>query len=84
MCAPGALALIFMAIRAKSRICKVPIAPYHIGPQTPYEYAKVELVRSVADHVHAVGVVSRNLLLIGLLKLTGNYTRSNETWLHRS
>lgn len=52
MCAPGALALIFMAIRAKSRICKVPIAPYHIGPQTPYEYAKVELVRSVADHVH--------------------------------
>ena len=30
------------------------MAPYHIGPHTPYEYAKVELVSSVALQVQAV------------------------------
>ena len=51
VCAPGAFALILIAIKANSRIWKVPIAPYHMGPQTPYVYANVELVSSVALQV---------------------------------
>lgn len=54
MCAPGAFALILMAMRANRRIWRVPIAPYHMGPHTPYEYANVELVKRVALQVHAV------------------------------
>ena len=41
-----------MAIKPNRRICSVPLAAYHIPPEMPYVYAKVDEVRSVADQVH--------------------------------
>jgi len=38
---------------ANMMTCDEPRAAYHIGPEMPKMYAKVELVSNVADHVQA-------------------------------